>query len=475
MSENQATKKSEIKLYNQLSKTIENFIPQDANNVKIYTCGPTVYSYAHIGNFSSYIYWDFLIRTLKASGYIVNRVLNLTDVGHLASDADDGEDKLEKGAKREGKSVWEIASFYGNAFLNDFRALNLVEPQKIAKATDYIKQDENLVDLLTEKGYTYETSDGIYFDTSKFKSYPDFARLDLDQMRAGARVKFNDEKRNVSDFAVWKFVREGEDHAMQWEYLGRPGYPGWHLECSTIIKEELGIPIDIHTGGVDHIPVHHTNEIAQTEAAFGTKLARFWLHCNFITIDGQKVSKSLGNIYTLSDLESRGFSPLDFKMWILQGHYQSERNFTFDDLAAASARRLNWRNRIAMLYQEKTPGVSSESMEVMKETVDKKPVFEASKALAFAANNLNSSEILAYIDNSILNMDDWKFVDELLGLDLVATSKDMTLVAAEKISKREVARKEKDYDLADKIREELADLNITVLDTPVGPKWQYLK
>ena len=460
-----------IKLYNQLTKSEDEFQPIEKDNVKIYTCGPTVYSYAHIGNLTSYIYWDFLIRTLELSGFKVNRVLNLTDVGHLASDADDGEDKLEKGAKREGKTVWEIADFYGKAFLEDFRSLHLKEPNKIAKATDYIKEDMELVDLLTEKGYTYETSDGIYFDTSKFKTYADFARLDLDQMRAGARVKFSSEKRNVSDFAVWKFVKEGEDHAMQWQYRGRAGYPGWHLECSTIIKTELGLPIDIHTGGIDHIPVHHTNEIAQTEAAFDTKLANYWLHCNFITIDGEKISKSLGNIYTLKDLEAKGFSPLDFKMWVLQGHYRGERNFSFEDLAAAKRRRLNWRNRIAYIYQSKE---LCDPIEISPDDSTRKPRFSEIEALKSASNNLNSAEILAQIDNSCLKLEDWDFVDRLLGLELLNSTPDKTAELTDKIEAREAARAAKDYKAADKIRDELAAENITILDTPNGPRWQYL-
>ncbi len=460
-----------IRLYNQLTKSEDEFQPIDKDNVKIYTCGPTVYSYAHIGNLTSYIYWDFLIRTLELSGFKVNRVLNLTDVGHLASDADDGEDKLEKGAKREGKTVWEIADFYGKAFLEDFRSLYLKEPNKIAKATDYIKEDMELVDLLTEKGYTYETSDGIYFDTSKFKTYADFARLDLDQMRAGARVKFSSEKRNVSDFAVWKFVKEGEDHAMQWQYRGRAGYPGWHLECSTIIKTELGLPIDIHTGGIDHIPVHHTNEIAQTEAAFDTKLANYWLHCNFITIDGEKISKSLGNIYTLKDLEAKGFSPLDFKMWVLQGHYRGERNFSFEDLAAAKRRRLNWRNRIAYIYQSKE---FCDPIEISPDDSTRKPRFSEIEALKSASNNLNSAEILAQIDNSCLKLEDWDFVDRLLGLELLNSTPDKTAELTDKIEAREAARAAKDYRAADKIRDELAAENITILDTPNGPRWQYL-
>lgn len=447
-----------IKLYNQLTKTIDEFTPQDPRNVKIYTCGPTVYSYAHIGNFTSYIYWDFLVRMLTLSGFNVNRVLNLTDVGHLASDADDGEDKLEKGARTEGKTVWEIADKYIDAFLKDFKSLNLTEPAKIARATDYIKQDEELVDNLTKKGYTYETADGIFFDTSKFETYADFAGLDLEGLKAGARVEFSSEKKNLSDFAVWKYVRPGENHAMQWRYNNKIGYPGWHLECATIIHTELGNTIDIHAGGIDHIPIHHTNEIAEYEAGYGKKLANFWLHNNFILIDGQKLSKSLGNAYTLSDLKEKGFDPLDYKLWTLQGHYRTERNFSLNDLSAAKARRLNWRNRIARLYQQ--DAIS---------TVDN---FDQAKALELAQNNLNSSEILALIDNSMLSLEDWMFVDKLLGLDLVTSTPDITQDLADEFYARELARKNKDYTVADKIRDDLLSRNLTILDTADGPIWQ---
>lgn len=446
-----------MKLYNQLTKSVEEFVPLDPKNVKIYTCGPTVYSYAHIGNFSSYIYWDLLVRTLKANGYTVNRVLNLTDVGHLSSDADDGEDKLEKGAKKEGKTVWEIADKYIKAFLKDFHSLNLTEPSKIARATDYIDADIAIVKRLIDKGYTYETSDGIYFDTSKFQRYADFARLDIEKLKAGARVEFNSEKRHISDFAVWKYVREGEDHAMQWEFNGRMGYPGWHLECSTIIHEELGEPIDIHTGGIDHIPIHHTNEIAQSEAAFDKELSRFWVHCNFITIDGQKISKSLGNIYTLDDLKERRYSAYDFKLWILQGHYRSDRNFSFSDLEAAKNRRLSWRNRIAEAYQ-----------------VNKSSSFIRETALALVSNDLNSAALMAYIDDNTLSLEDWRFIDELLGLNLLATTPQISSELVEKIKARESARRAGDYVTADSMRDQLAAKNVTVLDTENGPIWQYL-
>ena len=449
-----------MKLYNQLSKKIEDFRPEDPQNVKIYTCGPTVYSYAHIGNFFSYIYWDLLIRTLKLNGFETNRVLNITDVGHLASDADDGEDKLEKGAKREGKTVYEIADFYTAAFLDDYESLKLLEPEHLARATHFIAQDMDLVDLLTEKGYTYEITDGIYFDTSLFKTYADFARLDLENLKEGARVTKNSEKKNPSDFAVWKFVREGENHAMNWEYLGRPGYPGWHLECATIVHALLGGTIDIHTGGIDHIPVHHTNEIAEYEAAFGIKMSRFWTHCNHVTIENQKVSKSLGNTYTLKDLAERGFSPLDFKLWTLQGHYQGTRNFNFEDLEAAKNRRLSWKNRIALTFQKE---VNSN--------------FSCKKFLEMLSDNLASPEACAYIDACDLSYEDWDYVNRAFGIfgeTQIEEVVDLTEGEKNLIKKREEARKNRDYETSDSIRAKLEKEGITVKDTENGPIWQYL-
>ena len=447
-----------MKLYNTLTRTIEEFKPQNPDEVKIYTCGPTVYNFPHIGNYTSYIYWDLLIRTLKANGMTPKRVLNLTDVGHLTSDADDGEDKLEKGAKREGKTVWEIADYYSNYFLENYGKLNLTQPDIIARATDYINEDIKLVDTLTEKGYTYETSDGVYFDTSKFTAYPDFAKLDLDHLRAGARVDFNTEKRNVSDFALWKFIKPGEDHAMRWDYLGRPGYPGWHIECAAIIHEKLGETIDIHTGGIDHIPVHHTNEIAESECAFDKKMCNYWLHCNFITIDGEKISKSLGNTYTLEELDEKGFSPLDFKMWVLQGHFQGTRNFSFTDLQAAKARRLNWRNKAAESYQLGN---------IKKTDVE-------AKILENLNENLNSPEAFSTIDTNELGFEDWKYVDELFGLKITEEIEDTPDFIKNLIEEREEARIRKDFAIADDIRDQLAANNYYVKDTPTGPVWQFL-
>lgn len=469
-----------MKLYNTLTRKIEDFTPQDPKNLKIYTCGPTVYSFAHIGNFASYIYWDLLVRTLTLNQWIVNRVMNITDVGHLTSDGDEGDDKLEKGAKRENKTVWEIADFYTEAFLKDFYALNLIKPNKIARATDYIKEDIAIVEDLIKKGYTYETSDGIYFDTSKFAHYADFAKLDLEHLKTGARVEFNPEKRNASDFAVWKFIQAGEDHAMRWDFLGRPGYPGWHLECSTISHTELGEPLDIHTGGIDHIPVHHTNEIAQSEAAFGKTMSRFWLHCNFITIDGQKISKSLGNTYTITDLSARGFSPADYKTWILQGHYQSERNFTFTDLAGTKNRRLKWKNQIAKLLQEQhevaTLGTPQELQDFLSNLLSSETIVRTDltkQVYESASNNLNSAEAFSIIDQNTPTLAEWAFIENLFGLNLFSDQFLPSVEVLQLIESRQAARKTKNYQLSDELRDKIAKKGYTVSDGAT-PIWQYL-
>lgn len=448
-----------LKLYNTLTRQLEPFQPIDPQHVKIYTCGPTVYSSPHIGNFAAYIYWDLLIRTLKANDYQTYRVLNFTDVGHLSSDADDGEDKLEKGARLSGKTVWEVAEYYIDEFKRDFAKLHLTTPQKFARATDYIQTDIETVDALTAKGYTYETKDGIYFNTSKFPTYADFARLNLESLRAGARVEFSDEKKHPSDFAVWKFIQPGEKHDMRWDYLGRPGYPGWHLECSSIIHAELGEPIDIHTGGIDHIPVHHTNEIAQSEAAFGVRMAHYWLHCNHLTSEGQKISKSLGNGYTIADLEAKGFSPLDFKMWVFQGHYQSERDFSLQNLEAARTRRLNWRNRIARAYQ-----ISPASDHLLADVI------------AALNDNLNSPQAFTLIDTAPeISLSTWQQLDELFGLELLASAPRLTAEQEQLLADRQAARAKKDYSESDRLRDALAAENLTVLDTPDGQIWQYLR
>ncbi len=452
-----------MKLYNTASHEVEEFIPQNPQEVKLYTCGPTVYSFAHIGNFASYTYWDLLVRTMQLNGWKVKRVMNITDVGHLVSDADDGEDKMEKGARREGVTVWDIAQKYTDAYLNDFRRLGLLEPAKICKATDYIANDIKLVEALDKAGYLYDTTDGLYFDTSKFPRYAEFARLDLENLQAGARVEFSDEKRNASDFAVWKWIREGEDHAMKWEFRGRMGYPGWHLECSTIIHEELGEPIDIHCGGIDHIPIHHTNEIAQSEAAFGKKMCNVWVHCNFITCEGQKISKSLGNCYYIQDLIDRGYEPVDYKMWLYQGHYQAERDFNFEQLAAAHARLMNYRNFAALRWQ----GVEESDFE------------DAQKEILENLNsNLNSAGAFAVIDAAAKSGKApsekfLKFLDDAFGFELAATAPDISGELKGKIAARVAAKAERDYATADRLRDEIVDAGIELLDSATEVRWRY--
>ena len=450
-----------MKLYNTLTRKVEEFTPQDTERVKMYTCGPTVYSFAHIGNFTAYIYWDLLVRTIRLNGWKEDRVLNITDVGHLASDADDGEDKMEKGARREGKTVWQIAEMYMNDYLANFRALNLIEPTQICRATDFIEEDIALVDALDKKGFVYETSDGLYYDTSKFASYADFAHLDLENLKAGARVEFNNEKRNASDFALWKWVREGEDHAMQWEYRGRAGYPGWHIECAAIIHEKLGETIDIHTGGIDHIPVHHTNEIAELEGAYDKQMSRFWVHNNFITIDGEKISKSLGNVYMFSDLIAKGFSHLDYKMWVLQGHFQSERNFSFSDLAAARQRLTNYRNFAALRWQKPATDMSEVRAAILEQL----------------NNNLNSAGALAELDKAIKNNvpsnEFVEFLDEAFGLKLAESTPDISDELKAKIAERKQAKTERDFAKSDALRDEIAKAGIKLLDRSNEILWQY--
>ncbi|MDO4504709.1 MAG: cysteine--tRNA ligase [bacterium] len=450
-----------MKLYNTLTRKVEEFTPQDTERVKMYTCGPTVYSFAHIGNFTAYIYWDLLVRTIRLNGWKEDRVLNITDVGHLASDADDGEDKMEKGARREGKTVWQIAEMYMNDYLANFRALNLIEPTQICRATDFIEEDIALVDALDKKGFVYETSDGLYYDTSKFASYADFAHLDLENLKAGARVEFNNEKHNASDFALWKWVREGEDHAMQWEYRGRAGYPGWHIECAAIIHEKLGETIDIHTGGIDHIPVHHTNEIAELEGAYDKHMSRFWVHNNFITIDGEKISKSLGNVYMFSDLIAKGFSHLDYKMWVLQGHFQSERNFSFSDLAAARQRLTNYRNFAALRWQKPATDMSEVRAAILEQL----------------NNNLNSAGALAELDKAIKNNvpsnEFVEFLDEAFGLKLAESTPDISNELKAKIAERKQAKMERDFAKSDALRDEIAEAGIKLLDGANEMLWQY--
>ncbi|HET7529263.1 MAG TPA: cysteine--tRNA ligase, partial [Candidatus Saccharimonadales bacterium] len=324
-----------MRLYNTLTKQTDDIRPLNGSEVGIYTCGPTVYDYPHIGNWFTFIRYDLLVRTLKASGLSPKWVMNITDVGHLVSDADEGEDKLEKGARREGRSAWEVADFYTNYFLRGLERLNISKPDELPRATQHIDSQIEFIRKLEEKGYTYQISDGIYYDTSKFPQYAEFASLDLDEQQAGARVEPNPEKRNPSDFALWKFSPKDRQRDMEWDSPWGKGFPGWHIECSAMVKNYFGDTVDIHSGGIDHVPVHHTNEIAQSQALTGKPLANYWMHTNHILIDDKKIAKSEGNGLTLEELEEKGYGLDVLRLLVLQSHYRTQSKFSWEELDAA--------------------------------------------------------------------------------------------------------------------------------------------
>lgn len=478
-----------LQFHNQLSKQTDVFHPLQEGKVNLYTCGPTVYSYLHVGNWAAYVYWDVLVRLLQAHDFTVDRVMNITDVGHLTSDADEGEDKLEKGARREGKTAWEVAAFYTDDFLAGMKKLGLIEPTHITKATDFIEEQLNLVRRLKEKGFTYRIDDGIYYDTAKFPTYGNFAGLDLEAQKAGARVEYNPEKHNPSDFALWKFSPVNEKRDMEWETpadlldgeTGVMGFPGWHLECSAMAMTLLGETLDIHTGGIDHIPVHHTNEIAQSEGATGKRFAHYWLHNDHLKVNGTKISKSLGNGYTLSDLAEKGFSPLDFRLFVLQSHYRSEGNFTFENLAAAQNRLRRWRAIAALRHQIHDT--------IEQDSNKKLSLYPVSQQILDALDDdLNTPEALSIIDEAFSQIETTQnidtinrhslvelldTIDALLGLQLCDSTPDISDDLKATIIHRERVREEKDWQQSDKLRAELESQGVTIKDTPHGTIWAY--
>ena len=483
-----------VTLSNTLTGNKDVFTSQTPGKVSLYTCGPTVYDYLHVGNWSAYIYWDILVRTLVANNYTVDRVMNITDVGHLVSDADDGQDKLEKGAQREGKTAWEVAEFYGNDFLKGMERLGLVAPTHITKATDYIDEQLALVRTLKAKGFTYQIDDGIYFDTAKFPTYADFAHLDLAAQQAGARVEFNPEKRSASDFALWKFTPAGETRDMEWETPidlieageARMGFPGWHLECSAMAMSLLGETLDIHTGGIDHIPVHHTNEIAQSEAATGVRFSNYWLHNNHLKSNGTKISKSLSNGYTLDDLAAKGFSPADYRLFVIQSHYSNEGNFTFDNLQSAKNRLTNWRNVAALRHQTHDTLRDDDEKSTDERSVS---LYATSQAIVEAlSDDLDTPAALTIIDDAFNRIQAAKLgdihqhalvqlletIDETLGLQLLTTTPDIDDDTKRLIIQRQQARERKDWADSDSLRTQIEKSGVTVRDTATGPIWEYI-
>jgi len=471
-----------MKLYNTLTRTVEDIRPLHAPEVTIYTCGPTVYDYPHIGNWFTYIREDILIRTLRASDLQTKWVMNITDVGHLVSDADEGEDKLEKGARREGKTAWDIAKTYTEYFIEGLERLNILKPDFLPRATDHIAEQIELIQVLEEKGYTYTISDGVYYDTSKFPTYADFARLDLDEQEAGKRVDFNREKRNGSDFALWKFSPTDHKRDMEWDSPWGKGFPGWHIECSAMSMKYLGETLDIHAGGIDHLPVHHTNEIAQSEAATGKQFVRHWMHTNHITVEGEKISKSLGNGITLEDIEEKGHSLEVLRLHVLESHYRSQSKFSWDSLNASANSLKNIRNDFSWIYQsgllhdEPSPTLSSDLKKAQEEIL-KAMEDDLNTPQAIAILHEMSAGFAGYpasqLDIPAVEAFD-SFIQSLLGIRILEK---FELPEEQKrlVEERETARRNKDWAKSDELRDTLADLNIGLRDTPNGPIWYRLR
>ncbi len=451
-----------MNLFNTLSRKTEEFKPLKDNKVSLYTCGLTVYSQPHIGNWVAYIYWDILVRTLKANDLDVVRVQNITDVGHLTSDEDAGEDKMLKSALKEGKSAWDVADKYSK--IADYEAydlLNLHRPDYMPKATDFIPQQIAFVEALDLKGFTYVTNDGVYFDTSKLTNYGELARLDIEGLQFGARVA-DTGKKNPTDFAVWKFSNPNEKRDMEWDSPWGKGFPGWHLECSVMARELLGDQIDIHTGGIDHIPVHHSNEIAQTEAITGKKFSNFWMHANHIKVNGTKMSKSLGNIFTLQDILDKGYDIQAFKLLVLSKHYRTEGNFTWEILDSSQNRLDNWQAVADLRWQlpETEPNLNIRA--ALNDDLD------TPKAVALIDALLD--DCLQY--NNAPSQEDLYKIKDLLGIDLL--KEDISDNQKELIKRREQAREDKDWQEADELRNKLKEQGIEVRDTSTGTIWSRL-
>ncbi len=455
-----------MKVYNTLDREKEEFTPLQGNLVRMYSCGPTVYSYAHIGNMRTYIFMDLLRRSLRYCGYKVKGVMNITDVGHLLSDGDDGEDKMQKAARKEGKTPWEIAAFYTEAFFKDIDALNVGRPEIIAKATEHIPEMIEFVKGLMEKGYAYEISDGIYFDISKFPGYGKLSGQTVDEKEAGARIEENSEKRHPADFALWK--KADKNHIMQWESPWGMGFPGWHIECSAMSKKYLGEVFDLHTGGIDAVPVHHENEIAQNEALAGKKTVNYWMHGEFMMVDGGKMSKSLGNVYTVSDLEKKGYLPLDFRYFCLNAHYRKKLNFTFEGMDAAHTSYERLRNALYAHKMSATPtdpAVIEELQKKFRSAVEDDMNIPYALGVLWDAVKLPKSK-----DVYKLALD----FDKVLGLSLDK----VTAPAPEKIEVPEdiaalaearfAAKKEKNWAEADRLRAEILEKGYVIKDTKEG-------
>ncbi|MBI4122358.1 MAG: cysteine--tRNA ligase [Parcubacteria group bacterium] len=472
-------------LHNTLHGKKEPFTPLNPPDVGFYSCGPTVYHYVHIGNLRAYTFADVLKRVLLLNGYQVNHIMNITDVGHLTDDADDGEDKMEKGARREGKTVWDVAQFFTDAFLSDAKLMNLLPPLQYTKATNHIPEQIALIKQLEGKGFTYVIDDGVYYDTSKFPGYGSMAKLDIENLKAGARVEINDQKRNITDFALWKFSPVDQKRGMEWESPWGKGFPGWHIECSAMAMKYLGNTFDIHTGGRDLIPVHHTNEIAQSEGATGKPFVRYWLHNEFVVVGkDEKMSKSADNFLRLQSIIDKGYDPLDYRFLCLNTHYRSPLSFSWAamDAGREGRERLNqFVRRVADL----------QGTTVADDKAGKKYLVGKEEAFLEAVNDdLNTpaalgivfdlvKDINSQIANNTLSInpaDLWALLlkfDQILGLKLDEVAKaraDLPVAVQELLARRLAARQARDFTASDRLRDEIKTQGYLVEDTSDGQK-----
>ncbi len=460
----------DVFLFNTLSRKKEKFVPIKAGEASLYTCGPTVYHYAHIGNLRTYVFEDLLVRTLMRAGFKLTHVMNITDVGHLVSDGDDGEDKMEVGARAAGKTIWEIAEHYTKVFFSDLDKLRCLRPQIIPKATEHVPEMIALIESLEAKGVAYKTSDGMYFDTSKFPRYAEFGKLDVENLEAGKRVAMG-EKRNPTDFALWKFLPKDKKRQQEWDSPWGRCFPGWHIECSAMAMKYLGETFDLHCGGIDHVTVHHTNEIAQSEAATGKKFVNYWLHGEFLNEDSGKMSKSKGETLTLAVVEREGFTPMEYRFLLLQTHYRSSIKFSYDSLTAAKSglrglveRLKEWKGEAA------TTALSPEALKHQAE-FDRAVFDDLNMPQALAALfGMMKDTALSSAEKKALALD----FDGVLGLgfeeamNAVAAALPANVQAL--VTARDDARKNKQWADSDRLRAELVALGYHVEDSPTGTK-----
>ncbi len=468
-----------IYLTNTLTHKKEEFVPLNPPNVGMYTCGPTVYYYPHIGNWRTFVFEDILRRVLEQNGYKVNHVMNITDVGHLTGDnlgdADLGEDRMEKAAKKEGKTAWDIAEFYINDFLESRDELGIMPPTYLARATDHIPEQINLIERLEKKGLTYVTKLGVYFDVSKFPEYGKLSGQKMIDKRTASRdeLKEDTEKKNPFDFALWKFSEPGEKRQMEWESPWGVGFPGWHIECSAMSMKYLGESFDIHAGGIDHVAIHHTNEIAQSEGATGKPFARYWLHGEFLKVDGGRMGKSLGNAYTLHDIINKGYDPLALRYLYLTSNYRDTLNFTWQSLEASQTAFNKLKEQVLASRNQTERTVLSEEKNNKRQDYSNR-FFEA------VNDDLNTAKALAVfweaMKCNIPSEDKYDLAlsfDEVLGLKLAEITNEklqITNEIQELVDKREQLRKDKKFEDADKVRKEIEKLGYTVEDSSEGIK-----